>query len=108
MFDFASVIHRARGGANMLQVFNPGGQEGKGANQVPITPFLQSKVFDPELTKAMGIAFEKACRTLRLKLTSDPATEAVARVIIGLAEAGERDPELLYQRTVAHFSDDEH
>lgn len=71
---------------------------------MPITPFLKSKVFDPDLIKAMGLAFEKACRTLGLKLTSDPATEAVARVIVDLAEAGERDPEVLYRRTVAHFA----
>ena len=70
---------------------------------MPITPFLKSRVYDPEVTKAMGIAFEKACRTLGLALTSDPATEAVAKVIIDLAETGERDPELLYQRAIAHF-----
>ncbi len=74
-----------------------------GVNQVPITPFLKSKVFDPDLTKAMGVAFEKACRTLGLARTSDPVTEAVAKVIIDLAEAGERDPELLYRRALAHF-----
>jgi len=51
----------------------------------------------------MGLAFEKACRALGLALTSDPMTEAVARVIVELAEAGERDPELLYQRALAHF-----
>jgi len=70
---------------------------------VPITPFLKSKVFDAEHTKAMGLAFEKACRTLGLAPTSDPATETVARVIIDLAEAGERDPEFLCQRALAQF-----
>ena len=70
---------------------------------MPITPFLKSRVYDPEVTKAMGVAFEKACRTLGLALTSDRATEAVAKVIIDLAEAGERDPEQLYQRALAHF-----
>jgi len=51
----------------------------------------------------MGIAFEKTCRTLGLALTSDPMTEAVAKVIIDFAEAGERDPERLYRRALAHF-----
>ena len=74
-----------------------------GSHQLPITPFLKSQVFDPEIAKAMGLAFEKACRTLGLALTSDPATEAVAKVIIDLADAGERDPAVLYQRAVAHF-----
>jgi hypothetical protein len=70
---------------------------------VPITPFLKSKVFDPDVTRAMGVAFEKACRTLGLAPTSDPVTEAVAKVIIDLADAGERDPEHLYARALAYF-----
>jgi hypothetical protein len=70
---------------------------------LPITPFLKSRAFDPEVAKAMGMAFEMACRTLGLALTSDPATEAVAKVIIDLADAGERDPELLYRSALAHF-----
>jgi hypothetical protein len=87
----------------MLQSFKPNGRGIVEANEVPITPFLESKVFDPDVTKAMGLAFEKTCRTLGLAQTSDPVTEAVARVIIALAEAGERDPELLYRRALAHF-----
>ncbi len=74
-----------------------------GIRQVPITPYLQSKVFEPEATKAMGIAFEKACRTLGLSLTPDVATHRVARVIIELAEVGECDPERLYQGALARF-----
>ena len=74
-----------------------------GVDQLPITPFLKSRVFPPEVVKAMGLAFEKACRTLGLAPTSDRATEAVAKVIIDLADAGERDPALLYERAVAHF-----
>src|SRR5215469_12750705 len=98
-----AVIHRTQGGANMPQPLFKAAEEKTGADQVPITRFLKSKVFDPELTKAMGLAFEKTCRTLGLALTSDPVTEAVAKIIIALAEAGERDPELLYQRALAHF-----
>ena len=89
----------------MLQSFNPKSERPKsrGANRVPMTPFLKSKAIDPDLTHAMGMAFEKTCRTLGLAPTNDPATEAVARVIIDLTEAGERDPELLYHRALAHF-----
>jgi len=74
-----------------------------GVHQLPITPFLKSRVFEPEVTQAMGKAFEKACGTLGLALTRDAATEAVARVIVDLAESGERDPEQLYRRALAHF-----
>jgi hypothetical protein len=72
---------------------------------MPITPYLQSKVFEPEVTKAMGIAFEKVCHRLGLAPRSDPVTESVAKVIIELAEAGERDPERLYQGALLHFGD---
>jgi hypothetical protein len=64
---------------------------------------LKSRDFDPDVTRAMGLAFAKACQTLGLAPTSDPATEAVATVIIDLADAGERDPEHLCRRALAHF-----
>jgi len=70
---------------------------------VPITPFLKSRAFNPDVTHAMGLAFEKACRTLGLTLTTDPATEAVAKIVIDLAETGEHDPEHLYRLALAHF-----
>lgn len=70
---------------------------------MPIAPYLRWKVFEPETTKAMGMAFEKACRRLGLSLTRDAMTERVAQVIIELAEAGETDAERLYQGALAHF-----
>ena len=70
---------------------------------MPITPYLRWKVFDPETTSAMGMAFEKACGRLGLSLTPDAMTESVAKVIIDLAEAGETDAERLYLRALAHF-----
>jgi hypothetical protein len=70
---------------------------------MPITPYLRRQVFEPETTRAMGVAFEKACRTLGLSLTRDAMTERVAQVIIDLAEAGKTDAEQLYQCALAHF-----
>jgi len=70
---------------------------------MPITPFLQGQAFGPESTQAMGVAFEKACRTLGLMPTSDLATEHVARIIIMLAQRGERDAERLYKHALAYF-----
>jgi hypothetical protein len=72
---------------------------------MPITPYLNAKVFDPETTKAMGVAFEKACRKLGLAPTRDAVTESVAKVIIALAEGGEADAERLYERALAHFAE---
>ena len=70
---------------------------------MPIRPYLESRVFEPETVQAMGVAFEKACQTLGLALTRDAATEMVAKVIIEFAERGERDPAGLYQAALAHF-----
>jgi len=72
---------------------------------MPITPYLRSRVFEPETTQAMGVAFEKVCRRLGLALTRDAVTESVAKVIIELAESGETDPERLYQGALIHFGD---
>jgi hypothetical protein len=71
--------------------------------RMPITPYLQPRAFEPETTKAMGLAFEKACRRLGLSLTRDAMTESVAKVIIALAERGESDAERLYEGALAHF-----
>jgi len=64
-----------------------------------ITPFLKNQAFAPEITRAMGIAFEKACARLRLA-QNDAATEAVAKKIIALAQQGERNADVLCERTL--------
>jgi len=60
---------------------------------VPIRPFLGDQNFDPETTRLMGIAFE----TVRaaIKRPGDLTDEMIARKIIDLAKAGERDVEAL-------------
>ena len=60
---------------------------------MPIRPFLDDQNFDPETTRLMGIAFE----TVRaaIKRPDDLTDEMIARKIIDLAKAGERDVEAL-------------
>ena len=60
---------------------------------MPIRPFLNGQTFDPETTRLMGIAFE----TVRaaIKRPGDLTDEMIARKIIDLAKAGERDVEAL-------------
>lgn len=70
---------------------------------MPITPYLQSRSFDSETTKAMGMAFEKVCHALGLTPKPDVVTERVAHAIIELANTGERDAERLYAGALAHF-----
>jgi len=60
---------------------------------VPISPYLKGQAFVPETVRAMGIAFDKACRSLGLAARTDPATEAVAALVIEQAQAGEHDPD---------------
>jgi hypothetical protein len=63
---------------------------------MPIRAFLDGHSFDGETVRLMGIAFEMALGSLRATPDhADPVREAVARKIIELAKAGERDPERL-------------
>ncbi len=64
---------------------------------MPITPFLGQASFDPEVTRAMGIAFERACQSLKLADITDPMTRLVATKIIEAARAGESDAVRLHE-----------
>ena len=51
-------------------------------------------VFDDQATKAMGEAFDAACKVLHETGQSSVVYEAVAKCIIEIAKSGERDPNL--------------
>jgi hypothetical protein len=70
---------------------------------MPITPFLDSHNFDPETRRVMGIAFEMARVALRLSDRTDLINEIIARSIIELAKAGQRDPDLLCEGALRSF-----
>lgn len=59
---------------------------------MPITPFLNGRVFEAEVIEAMNIAFGNACMALKLIDRTDPLTKLVATEIIELAAGGEHDP----------------
>jgi hypothetical protein len=67
---------------------------------MPIRQYLGSHGFDPETTRLMGIALETACQALRSQGVDDPPREAPATAIIGLARAGERNPDRLCDAAV--------
>ena len=73
------------------------------AASMPIRPYLDGQKFDPETIRVMGIAFEMALVALRLADRGDLANEVVARKIINLAKAGERDPERLCEAMMKEF-----
>lgn len=87
----SAVIERPAGRAPCFSR----GEEGERA--VSISPYLDAEVFDQEVTRAMGVAFEHACETLRLSDKDDPATRLLAKKVIEAASSGERDAERLYQ-----------
>jgi hypothetical protein len=60
---------------------------------VPIRPFLSNQTFDPETIRLLGIAFEMA--RAAIKCPRDLSDEIIARGIIELAKAGERNVEVL-------------
>jgi hypothetical protein len=68
-------------------------------HNVPLLP--ADRHFDPEVRRAMEVAFERARTTLRLGEVSDSITQIVAEKIIELAQAGERDPNNLCERTLS-------
>jgi hypothetical protein len=53
--------------------------------------------FDDTVTHAMGVAFDKACKSLSYFGVAMTARTFVALRIIEAAQAGERDPERLYE-----------
>lgn len=62
--------------------------------------FFAEATFDPDLAKAMGTAFEMACRSLRDTDHASLLQEITARKIVELAEHGERDPDALCVRSL--------
>ncbi len=62
---------------------------------MPIRPFLDGHIFDPETTRLMGIAFEMARAALRAPRRAHLTDEAIAARIIELAKSGERNVDVL-------------
>ena len=60
---------------------------------MPIRPFLSGETFDPETARLVGVAFETA--RAAVNRPADLSDEMIARTIIELARAGERNVERL-------------
>ena len=60
---------------------------------MPISPFLHGQTFDPETIRLLGVAFQMA--RAAVKRPGDLTDEMIARTIIQLAKAGERNVEVL-------------
>lgn len=67
---------------------------------MPIRRLLKNSAFSPEEIEFLVLAYEKALSVLALKSRDDFATRTVAKKIIKVAQAGERDPEQICRRAV--------
>jgi hypothetical protein len=59
---------------------------------MPVRPFIQSGVFEPEAVAAISEAFEAACKELEDTGQPQIARDVIASRIIAAARLGERDP----------------
>jgi hypothetical protein len=70
---------------------------------MPITPFLGGEKFDPETRRAMNDAFEMARATVKRDWGDLYANHSIAKRIIELAKAGERNPDVLCEQALSYF-----
>ncbi len=71
---------------------------------MPIRPFLAGQVFEPEMLRDMGLAFDSACEALGLRIKEDAATRLVAEKVIELAQRGVCDVDQLRAMTLKEFN----
>jgi len=57
---------------------------------VAIYRFLQQSAFEPDDIERMSAAYESALKCLELKDRNDPLTEIIAKIIIEVAQSGEK------------------
>jgi hypothetical protein len=71
---------------------------------MPIEPFTEPGVFEPEATAAMGEAFDAACEELHCASQPEVVRELIATLIIAAASQGELDPVRLRMVALAGFA----
>jgi len=67
---------------------------------MPLQRLLGEAVFPPEDIARITQAYEAALQLLRLTDRNDPVTEIVAKKIIEVTRAGERDPPKICARAI--------
>ena len=71
---------------------------------MPINPFTEHGVFEPEATAAMGEAFDAACEELHCATQPQVIRELIATLVIAAASRGELDPIRLRMVALAGFA----
>ena len=62
---------------------------------MPITTYLDGAKYDDETKRIMGLAFGLVCTALRAGDFDHYVKRAIAAKVINLAEAGERNPDVI-------------
>jgi hypothetical protein len=70
---------------------------------MPIRPYLEGRVFDPETIRMMGAVFENVARELGLADKNDRLAKIVARTVIDMAERGFDEPQALAAAVLSEF-----
>ena len=65
-----------------------------------IIPFLKNAAFEPNVTAAMGAAFDKVCQLATEQKRPSVDKDMLASRIIELARQGLTDPDALYAETL--------
>ena len=74
------------------------------AHTMPLTPYLQEVVFEPDRLEQLTRTYLAVCKTLGLIDRDDPMTAIVARTVVDLGKnTGESDPETIHDLVVQAF-----
>ena len=95
----AAVSRSLEHNSNSSKMILPGVWSGA----VPNYRLLENEPFQPEHVALMGKVFDDILHTLGLVDREDPITKMIAKKVIELAQAGERDPGRLKRLTLAAF-----
>jgi hypothetical protein len=100
----SSCLSHIRGSPNVGYRMAGGGHTPHVGSASMARPASRTFIFEPEHIHAMHRAFGAVCARLKLSVGSgDRVTELVARKIIELALAGERNADRLTARVLAEF-----
>jgi len=85
----------------IVYTLGPAGRRENWGASVAIYRLLQKSGFGPEDTKRMGEAYALALAQLELKNRNDALTESIAKLIIEIAQTGEKDPKMICARALS-------
>jgi len=71
-----------------------------GAGAVAIYRLLRREVFEPEDVHLLATVYEDIAKALGVTDRNAPVSQLIARKLIELAQAGERDPDSLKELTI--------